>query len=140
MRGLVAALALIGGLAFATAGHAQAPEADAGLAGTWILTAEGRRGPAESKLVIRRTDDGYVGTTQREGRDARELRNIQTDGESFSFETTVKAIGMSIDLTYTGTLSGDSMSGVIDTPRDERPFTAVRRPGASDAGDAPAQQ
>ena len=137
MTAAARALALTGGLALAAVGHAQAPEADAGLVGTWTVTAEGRRGPAESKLVIERTDDGYAGTTQREGRDARELRNIRTDGDSFSFETTVRVMGMGIDLTYSGTVSGNSISGVIDTPRGERPFTAVRRPAASEAGEAP---
>ena len=126
MKNRALVVALIAGLTFAAVGHVQTSETDAELVGTWTITGEGRRGPAQSQLVIERTDAGYAGTMRQEGRDARELRNIAADGDDFSFEITARVMGMSIDLFYRGSVSGDSMGGLIDTPRGERPFTGVR--------------
>ena len=136
MNAALRAAALIAALTAAAAAHAQTP-LPAAAEGAWIITSEGRRGPAQSGLLIERTAAGHVGTMQREGRDALTLQNVQAHGDGLSFKVTLRVMGMSIDLAYRGTVSGDSISGLIETPRGERPFTGTRAASA-DAGSADA--
>ena len=136
MRNLAHAAAIIGlaiGFGAANADTASAP----GLVGAWVITSEGRRGPSDSVLTVATAEDGsYSGTwVGQRGREL-EVRNILVEGDSFSFEMTVKLPVMSVDLTYRGTLAGDAMSGTIETPRGEQPFTGVRREAAEAGGEA----
>ena len=131
-----ASIALAIGVGVASADTAPA----AGLVGAWAITSEGRRGPSESVLTVAMAEDGsYHGTWV--GQRGRELdvRNLMVEGDSFSFEMTLSLRVMSVDLTYRGTLTGDSMSGTIETPRGEQPFTGVRREAAAVDGEAAAE-
>ncbi len=96
------------------------------VAGSWALTSEGGRGTNRSTLIIERTAEGYRGTLEGQ-RGTRELPSIAVDGESFSFELTVRPLMREINLTYAGTVSGDTVSGTITTPRGERPFSGTRK-------------
>lgn len=131
-----ASIALAIGVGVASADTA--PEA--GLVGAWTITSEGRRGPSESVLTVAMAEDGsYHGTwVGQRGREL-EVRNLVVEGDSFSFEMTVSLPVMRVDLTYRGTLAGDSMSGTIETPRGEQPFTGVRREAAEGGDEAAAE-
>lgn len=48
------------------------------------------------------------------------------DGDTFSFSVTMSMRGNSLTLEFSGTVSGDEMSGTIATPRGDRPFTGKR--------------
>lgn len=107
----------------AVAGLALATQAD--VAGRWALTSEGMRGTNRSVLTIERTEEGYRGSIAGQ-RGARDLPAIAVDGDSFSFELTLPTRMGEIDLTYTGTVSGDTVSGTIATPMGQRPFSGTR--------------
>ena len=97
----------------------------ADVAGRWALTSEGPRGTSHSVLTIEQTEDGYRGSIAGQ-RGARDLPAIAVDGDSFSFELTMPTRMGEIDLAYTGTVSGDTVSGTIATPLGERPFSGIR--------------
>lgn len=100
--------------------------AHAEVAGIWALTSEGFRGTNRSVLTIERTEDVYHGVLEGQ-RGTRELPAINVDGDSFSFELTMQTRMGDIDLSYTGTVSGDTVSGTIATPMGERPFSGTRK-------------
>lgn len=137
MRKIACAAAIVG--LFIGIGAVGA-DATPGLEGVWVITSEGRRGPSESVLTITTAEDGgYHGTwVGQRGREL-EVRNLMVEGDSFSFEMTLSLRVMSVDLTYLGTLAGDSMSGTIETPRGEQPFTGARREAAEVDGEAAAE-
>ena len=100
--------------------------AHAELAGTWALTSEGRQGTNHSVLTVEQTEDGYTGSiTGRRG--TRELSDLTVDGDSFSFTFMMRAPMGLIELTYSGTVSGDTLSGSIGAPVGDRPFSGTRK-------------
>ena len=96
------------------------------VAGSWALTSEGRQGTNHSVLTIEQTDEGYHGSIAGQ-RGTRQLPSIAVDGNTFSFEVTMRVPIGEIDLTYTGTVDGDAVSGTIATPMGERPFSGTRK-------------
>ena len=127
--------AAIAALAFASPGFGHPADADApsGLVGAWVITSEGRRGPSESLLTVEHTDAGYRGTWVGPRGNELEVDNLQIDGTNFSFGMTLNIRIMNVKLTYRGTLAGDAVSGTIDTPRGQQPFTGARRQADSEA-------
>jgi hypothetical protein len=55
-----------------------------------------------------------------------DLRNIQVNGETVSFMTTVKSPMGALDLTFNGNASGDALQGVCKTSYGDNKFSAVR--------------
>lgn len=119
MKNVLRPLGLAAIAAIGIAAHAE-------VAGSWALTSEGVRGTNRSVLTIERTDDGYHGVLEGQ-RGSRELPAIAVDGDSFSFELTMQTRMGEIDLSYAGSVSGDTVSGTIATPMGERPFTGTRK-------------
>ena len=139
MRHHLTRAAAIAALAFANVAAAQAQAGDAAdaqvsaLAGTWVITSEGRRGPQDSVFTVTQTDAGLEGIWVGPRGNALTVRNLQVDGDSFSFGITFRVRIINVDLTYRGTIAGDTLSGTIDTPRGEQPFTGVRREAGPEA-------
>ncbi|NNF26628.1 MAG: hypothetical protein HKN73_05385 [Gemmatimonadetes bacterium] len=48
------------------------------------------------------------------------------DGDSFTFVTVLEMRGNTIRQVHRGTVEGDVMSGVVEGPRGEQPFTGTR--------------
>ena len=97
-----------------------------GLVGTWTLTGEGRDGPTTSELTVTEADGGYAGSlTGRRG--TAELESVTVDGDSFSFVITMQTRMGDLELTYSGTVSGDTLTASIETPMGSRPVTGVRK-------------
>ena len=99
--------------------------ATAELAGTWTLTINTPRGVQNPKLEVIETDGVYAGTYH-SLRGPLELNNVQTDGRSFSFDIQITVPIGDIDVTYTGEIDGDNMSGKVVNPRGEVPFSGQR--------------
>ena len=112
---LAAAVALLGPASLA-----------AGLVGTWTLSGEGREGPTTSELTVTEADDGYAGSLTNQ-RGTAELQSISVDGDSFSFVISMETRMGDIELTYSGTVSGDTLDASVETPMGSRPVTGVRK-------------
>ncbi len=106
------------------------------LAGTWeVTTRGGRGGPQTSTLVLAQDGETLTGTMTfslggRGGGGAQELEvsDGTVDGNSFSFSVTLSFQGNSIDLSYSGTVDGDEMSGTRGGPRGGgAPFTGEKQ-------------
>ena len=109
----------------ATCFYCTLPAAHAELAGAWALTSEGRQGSNHSVLTVEQTEDGYTGSIAGR-RGTREVSDLTVDGDSFSFTFMMRAPMGLIELTYNGTVSGDTLSGSISTPVGDRPFSGTR--------------
>ena len=100
--------------------------AHAELAGTWALTSEGRQGANRSVLTVEQTEDGYTGSIAGR-RGTRDVSALTVDGDSFSFTLMMRAPMGLTERTYSGTVSGDTLSGSISTPAGDRPFSGTRK-------------
>lgn len=114
--------------------------------GTWELSAEGPRGDQRMVLVLGMEGDAVAGTLTMQRPAGRggpggggrrggpgggdppdiNLSDGSIDGDTFSFTVTMSMRGNSFTLAFSGTVSGDEMSGTISTPRGDRPFTGKR--------------
>jgi len=108
------------------------------LAGTWeVTTRGGRGGPQTSTLVLAQDGETLTGTMTFSlggrgggggGAQELEVSDGTVDGNSFSFSVTLSFQGNSIDLSYSGTVDGDEMSGTRGGPRGGgAPFTGERQ-------------
>ena len=113
---LVAVVALLGTSALA-----------AGLVGTWTITVEAREGPRTSEFTVSESEGGYTGSLTGQLGTA-ELQSIRIeDGGDFSFSLTMETRMGDFEIVYSGTVSGDTLSGRVETPLGTRPFTGVRK-------------
>ncbi len=99
--------------------------AAAELAGHWTLSISTPRGEQNPTLEVVQKDGLYTGTYH-SLRGPVPLDNVTTDGSGFSFDITITVPIGDIDVSYTGTIDGDTMSGKVVNPRGEVPFTGVR--------------
>ena len=97
-----------------------------GSAGTWTITVENPQGSRTSELTVAEAEGGYSGSLVGQ-RGTAELQSINVEGDSFSFTLTMETRMGEFELTYSGTVSGDTLSGNIETSMGGRPFTAVRK-------------
>ena len=95
------------------------------LAGSWTLSVDTPRGVQNPKMVVTNTEEGYQGTYH-SLRGPLEMKNIQTDGEKFSFDLTLTVPIGTFEVQYTGTIAGDELSGQVENPRGTVPFSGVR--------------
>lgn len=97
------------------------------LTGTWILNIDTPRGLQHPTLVVNQTEDGYSGIYH-SLRGPIEIDAIEHNGDNFSFPLTISVPIGDIEVNYQGSISGDEMTGVVENPRGEVPFTGSRKP------------
>ena len=95
------------------------------LAGLWTLTIDTPRGVQHPSLVINQDGDGSSGVTT-SLRGPIDIETISSDGDSFIFPLVITVPIGDIEVNYSGTISGDDMTGTVSSPRGEVPFTATR--------------
>jgi hypothetical protein len=124
----------------------QAQDKKADPTGTWAWTMQGRGGqgggggggePREITLKIKKEGDKYVGTMTSPGRGGQtaetKIDNIKVDGDNVNFSVTREFQGNSFTSKYSGKVSGDTLTGKIESPgRDggearSRDWTAKRK-------------
>lgn len=94
--------------------------------GTWTITFEGAQGARTNELIVVEADGAFTGSlTGRLG--TAPLPSISVDGSSFSFAFTMTTPAGELEVTYSGTVSGDTMSGTIETRMGSVPFNGVRK-------------
>ena len=94
-------------------------------AGTWVWTQAGRNGgePREITLKIKKDGDKYVGSITNPPRgdnpaSETKIESIKLTGEDIAFNVTREFQGNSMTAKYSGKLSGDAITGKIETERD----------------------
>jgi hypothetical protein len=96
--------------------------------GSWNLVIETPIGNQESVLVLAGAADtlaGKLSGTQGET----ELRDVVVDGDKLTFAITIDAQGQQMDLTFEGTVTGDSLTGAFTSPFGPAPVTGTRSEG-----------
>lgn len=129
MKKLAGAMAaVVAGLVVASTAWAQEAET-ANVAGKWEMTSETPRGTRTSTFTFEQEGTVLTGTVEG-GRGSTPISSGSVEGNVITFKV-VRGMGdRSMELTYTGTLDGDTITGSVSTPRGEREFTMRRVEGS----------
>jgi hypothetical protein len=109
-----------------------APAHGQSFVGKWTATATTLGGPVSETLTVVKTDDGYAISAKlvepgREGTpEAGPGTDIVLDGDKFSYKRTVTIPEGSLEITYSGMVSGDTFTGTVDLGFAQAPCTGVR--------------
>jgi hypothetical protein len=124
----VAALLLVVGCASGGAGSAPAPPPPPAAVGSWNLVVETPVGNQESVLTVSGTAEMLEGMLSGEQGET-PLTSVVYAGEELTFAISIDAQGQQLDLTFKGTVSGDSLSGSFESPFGPIPVTGTRAGG-----------
>ncbi len=102
-----------------------APAFAAELTGTWTLSIDTPRGVQNPTLEVVNNDGVYSGTYN-SIRGPLPIEQITIAGETFEFPLVITVPIGEISVLYKGRIEGDAMSGLVQNPRGEVPFTGVR--------------
>jgi hypothetical protein len=103
--------------------HAQAP---AKVAGTWVMTNQGRNGVQTNTVTI--TQDGATikGTMKSEAGPEIPLENGTVSGNNIDFTVTRQGRNGEVKVEYKGTVDGASMKGTFQQGQNSVDWTAKR--------------
>jgi hypothetical protein len=109
-----------------------APASAQSLLGKWTATATTPGGGVSETLTVVKTADGYAITAKLvdpgpEGTpEAGPGTDIVLDGDRFSYKRAVITPEGTLEITYTGVVSGDTFTGTVDLGFAQAPYTGVR--------------
>jgi hypothetical protein len=99
------------------------------VAGKWQMTNETPRGTMTSTFAFEQDGDVLTGTVEARGTTS-PINDGSVEGNVITFSV-VRAMGnRTRELTYTGTVDGDTITGRMSTPRGDRDFTMRRVDGS----------
>lgn len=100
----------------------------ANIAGNWTITIEIPGQPSTGTAAFAREGERMTGsvTTQRGG--TNQIKNGKVTADGFTFDMSISLGGQSIDLTFTGKVNGNQISGTVSTPQGSMPFSGTRNP------------
>lgn len=100
--------------------------------GKWTATAAAPTGNVSETVNVEKASDGYAITAKLleptpEQPEAGPGRDIVLEGNNFSYKRTLSLGGNEIVITYTGIVSGDTFTGMVDIAGMAKvPYTGVR--------------
>ena len=100
-------------VAVATASFAFAAE---GAVGEWNVKMDYQGNPIEAKMLIKAGDDGALTGLWTSARGESALENIKFENGKLTFTRKVNAQGQEFELTFDGTIEGDTVKGAYDSP------------------------
>jgi imidazolonepropionase-like amidohydrolase len=109
------------------AGGGTAPTA-AQVGGSWKITIEVPGQTLEGTLTFIQQGATITGTLTTEATGSSPVKDGKVSGESVSFSATVSMGGTSFDISVTGKVAGNQISGTIDSPQGAVPFSGSRVP------------
>jgi hypothetical protein len=127
MMRITTVLGLVLIAAFAAPAFGQSP-----FLGKWTATAHAPGGDASESVTVEKTSDGYAVTAKRIGApdgapEAGPGTDIVLNGDSFAYKRTLTTPGGTLVITYTGIVSGDTFTGMVDIGGFAKmPYTGVR--------------
>ncbi len=106
------------------------------ISGKWKLSFTSPQGPEESDADLTMTPDGLVSGTVTSRMGTATITRGWLSGDQFSFTISISLGGPSpSELTFSGTLEGNTLKGTISVSGFTIEFTGTRPGGASAAGD-----
>jgi hypothetical protein len=104
-----------------------ATPAAASISGTYAITIDIPGQPTGGTLVFTQAGSSITGTITTQAGTA-QIRDGRVTASGFSFAATVPYGGANIDITASGTVSGNQISGTIDSPQGSIPFSGTKNP------------
>jgi imidazolonepropionase-like amidohydrolase len=99
----------------------------ANIAGTYSINIDIPGSPISGTLNFIQAGSGFTGTmTTQAGTSA--IRDGRVTATGFSFASTVPFGGANLEITVQGSVSGNQVSGTIDTPQGAVPFSGTKNP------------
>lgn len=105
----------------------EAPAAN--VSGTWDLTIEAGQGSLEGTATLEQAEDGTVSGTFSSEMGEMDVERGVVSAEEFSFTLTVTAGGEEMELSFTGTVEGEEISGTGSGPFGSFTWEAKRTGG-----------
>lgn len=96
--------------------------------GTWSLTIEPPGQTIGATLVLNQQGSSLSGNLASEMFGTVPIRNGQVMAKGFSFDATVPFGGMNIDVSFSGTVTGNKVEGVVSTAQGPATFTGTKNP------------
>ncbi len=123
---MLASVALLLAIPSLSLAQDEASQKAVDVAGRWELTSEGMRGTRTWQLTF--TQEGSTLSGHAEGQRGQiEIQRGSVTGNEITFTMQMGRGDRTFEMTYTGTVEGDSASGTFLTPRgDSVPWTAKR--------------
>jgi len=100
----------------------------ANVAGKWEMSSETPRGAQTSTFTFEQEGNVLTGTVETQ-RGSTPINSGTVEGNVVTFTIVRGMRDRSMEMTYTGTLDGDTISGSMTTPMGEREFTMKRVEG-----------
>jgi hypothetical protein len=99
----------------------------AGVGGNWALTIESPQGTRESTLVLTESGEALSGTMKTQRGDMPVSGTLKGNAIAFGYKVSMQ--GTELDIQYSGTVEGDSMSGTVSYGgMGEGKFTGKKQP------------
>ena len=120
--------ALLGSVALLALAAPAAAQETVDVSGEWEITAETPRGTRTRSVSFEQVGDSLSGTMETPMGTA-PISEGSVHGNEITFTMVFTRGDRSMEITYTGTVQDDEMSGKFVTPRGEVPWTARRKGG-----------
>jgi hypothetical protein len=102
-------------------------QAAAPVAGVWLLEVDGPRGKSTPTLTVSEQAPGEFSGSLTGPRGSFAIDNVAVEGNAFSFLFQMKTAFGTFELKYAGQVDQDTMTGSVETPRGDTPFTGKRQ-------------
>ena len=96
--------------------------------GTWNITIEAPGQPLAVTLTLNQQGDKITGNMQSQLLGTTDIKNGAVTAGGFSFDSTVNFQGQSLELSFSGKVTGNQVSGSVSTPMGAVPFSGTKIP------------
>jgi imidazolonepropionase-like amidohydrolase len=96
--------------------------------GSWNITIEAPGQTIPATLTFQQQGTKLTGNMNATGLGSSEIKNGEVTADGFRFETTVNVGGQSIDVSFSGKVTGNQVSGTATTPQGAVPFSGTKNP------------
>ncbi len=100
----------------------------AAVGGNYSITIEIPGQTLPGTLALTQQGAGLTGTMSTELTGTAPIKDGKVTSDGFSFSATVNAGGTQMEITVTGKITGNQISGTIDSPQGAIPFTGTKNP------------
>jgi hypothetical protein len=93
--------------------------------GTWEITSETPRGTMTRNVTFKQDGNTLTGSVETQGGSV-PIQKGSVEGDKISFTVVMSRGDRNFEMTYTGTVDGDTAKGTFQAPRGEVPWTGKR--------------
>ncbi len=122
-------LSVMAGAAVALLLAVPAQAQDVDVTGKWESTRETQQGTMTTTFTFEQDGNKLTGTLGSQRGDM-EISDGTIEGNNISFKLVMTRGDRTFEMMYSGTVEGDTITGTMQTPRGEQPWTAQRVSGS----------